>query len=106
MNRSMPSVVSTLCVLFFTLSYTIAQTHPAAVVVTTKLRDFKEVSPSDTAGAHPHFNNHNGCSAQELGVHTVKPDLDLSGPADGGAFPGDNRTPALVDSMPSTLAKC
>lgn len=79
--------------------------HPDAVV-TAKVRDFKEVSPSDTAGAHPHFNNMNGCSAQELGVQSVQADLDLTGPADGGGFIGDNRTPKLATDMPASLSKC
>ncbi|MDB5047504.1 MAG: fibro-slime family protein [Fibrobacteres bacterium] len=99
-------MVPTCCALLFSVSAATAQTHPAQVAVTAKVRDFKEISPSDTAGAHPHFNNQNGCSAQELGVNSVKPDLNVNGPADGGAFPGDNLTPALMDSMPSTLAKC
>ncbi|HKP98496.1 MAG TPA: fibro-slime domain-containing protein [Fibrobacteria bacterium] len=102
----MPSMVPTLCALVFGASAAAAQTHPAALAVTAKVRDFKEISPSDTAGAHPHFNNRNGCSAQELGVFSVQSDLDASGPADGGTFPGDNRTPRLMDSLPSTLAKC
>lgn len=79
--------------------------HPD-VSVTAKVRDFKEISPSDTAGAHPHFNNMNGCSAQELGVQSVQADLDPGGPADGGVFAGDHRTPKLMESMNSSLSKC
>ncbi|MDB5105476.1 MAG: fibro-slime family protein [Fibrobacteres bacterium] len=105
MKTNMPSMVPTFCALFCCVAAVSAQTHNA-VSVTAKVRDFKEISPSDTAGAHPHFNNGNGCSAQELGVNTVQPDLDVNGPADGGAFVGDNRNPKLVDSLPSSLAKC
>jgi fibro-slime domain-containing protein len=83
-----------------------AQTHPDRVVITAKVRDFKEMSPADSGDGHPHFNNRNGCSAQELGVNSVQTALDTTGPDDGGAFPGDNRTPVLVNSMPGTLAKC
>lgn len=106
MMRRLPSLVPVVCVLFSGLSEAMAQAPHSDVVVTAKIRDFKEVSPSDTAGAHPHFNNMNGCSAQELGVQSVQADLDLAGPADGGAFKGDNRTPKLMTDMPSTLSKC
>jgi fibro-slime domain-containing protein len=105
MSRT-PSLVPVVCVLFAGASGVTAQAvHPDAVV-TAKVRDFKEVSPADTAGAHPHFNNMNGCSAQELGVQSVQADLDLTGPADGGGFIGDNRTPKLMAEMPPSLSKC
>lgn len=87
----------TFCALIFGAATVMAQSRPAEVSVTAKVRDFKEVSPGDTAGAHPHFNNQNGCSAQELGVFSVKSDLLVN---------GDSRMPQLMDSLPSTLAKC
>jgi fibro-slime domain-containing protein len=99
-------MVPVLCVLFTAAPSLWAQAHKADVVVIAKVRDFKEISPSDTAGAHPHFNNQNGCSAQELGVQSVQTEIDAAGPADGGAFPGDNRGPVLATDMPSTLSKC
>lgn len=106
MMRRLPSLVSVACVLFSGASVAMAQAVHSDVVVTAKVRDFKEISPSDTAGAHPHFNNMNGCSAQELGVQSVQEELAMDGPADGGAFEGDNRTPMLMTDMPSTLSKC
>lgn len=90
-------MVPTYCALIFGAATVMAQPRPAEVSVTAKVRDFKEISPSDTAGAHPHFNNQNGCSSQELGVFSVKSDLAVS---------GESRTPVLMDSLPSTLAKC
>jgi fibro-slime domain-containing protein len=105
MESRMPSLVSIVCAFNFGAASLWAQAHPD-LTVTAKVRDFKEISASDTAGAHPHFNNQNGCSAQELGVFSVQADIDASGPADGGAFPGDNRGPKLATDMPATLAKC
>ena len=106
MIRRLPSLVPVICVLFSGTAGAAAQAVRSDVSVTAKVRDFKEISPADTAGAHPHFNNRNGCSAQELGVQSVQADLDSTGPADGGAFPGDNRTPKLMSEMPPTLANC
>ena len=106
MMRSLPSLVPVVCVLFSGATGVMAQAPHPDVSVTAKVRDFKEIAPSDTAGAHPHFNNGNGCSAQELGVQSVQAELDLTGPADGGTFPGDNRTPKLMTDMPATLSKC
>lgn len=97
MNRSMPSLVSTFCALFFGAANIMAESKPMEVSVTARVRDFKEISPSDTAGAHPHFNNQNGCSSQELGVFSVQPTLQIN---------GESRTPKLMDSLPPTLAKC
>jgi fibro-slime domain-containing protein len=105
MEKRMPSLVSMFCALAFCASAASAETRNP-VHVTAKVRDFKEANPTDPAGTHPNFNNSNGCSAQEAEKNTVKPDLDMSGPADGGAFPGDNRTPRLVDPLPGSLAKC
>jgi fibro-slime domain-containing protein len=102
----LPLLVPTICVLFSGATGVMAQAAHSDITLTAKVRDFKEISPSDTAGAHPHFNNNNGCSAQELGIHSVQAELDSTGPADGGAFPGDNRTPKLMEDMPSTLSKC
>lgn len=106
MMRILPSLVPVVCVLFSGVSSAMAQAINPEAIVTAKVRDFKEISPTDTAGAHPHFNNRNGCSAQELGVQSVQADLDPTGPADGGAFPGDERTPRLMAEMPPTLANC
>jgi fibro-slime domain-containing protein len=78
---------------------------PAEIVLVAKVRDFKEINPTDTVGMHPMFNNQNGCSAQELGVATVQGTIDAGDAADGGILPGDNRGPRLLDPMPSSIAR-
>jgi fibro-slime domain-containing protein len=82
-----------------------SQTAPQSLVLTAKVRDFKESNPTDSVGTHPHFNNRNGCSAQELGVNTVQENLQTDGTADP-AFPGDNRNPKLLDPLPAAIAAC
>ena len=74
--------------------------------LTAKVRDFKESNPTSPDGTHPNFNVPIGCSAQEMGVNTVQEILDVSGPADGGDFPGDNRGPKLLDPLPAVIASC
>ncbi len=83
-----------------------AYAQASEFTLTAKVRDFKEKNPTSPEGTHPHFNVPIGCSAQELGVNTVQADLDVSGPADGGAFPGDNRGPKLLDPLPGSIAAC
>lgn len=83
-----------------------AQDAPDVLVLTAKVRDFKEINPTDTVNMHPNFNNQNGCSAQELHVSTVMPDLAVDNAADGGAFPGDNRGPRLIDPPAASIARC
>jgi fibro-slime domain-containing protein len=82
-----------------------SQTPPESFMVTAKVRDFKESNPTDSAGTHPHFNNRNGCSAQELGVNTVQENLQTDGAADPD-FPGDGRNPKLLDPLPASIAAC
>lgn len=82
-----------------------SQTAPQSFVVTAKVRDFKEANPTDSMGTHPHFNTRNGCSAQELGVHTVQENLQTDGASDP-AFPGDGRNPMLLDPLPASIAAC
>lgn len=78
---------------------------PTEFVLRAKVRDFKELNPTDTVGVHPHFNDQNACNAAALGIRTVKADLDTDGPSDGNVFPGDNRTPVLADSL-GAMARC
>jgi fibro-slime domain-containing protein len=80
--------------------------RPDVLILTAKVRDFKEMNPTDTVGMHPNFNNQNGCSAQQLGVSTVMPDIDTTNAADGGMLPGDNRGPKLADPLASSIAHC
>jgi fibro-slime domain-containing protein len=109
MRSRLPSPVSALLVLsfFLTLGALAAwsQAAPESFTLTAKVRDFKEMNPTDTVGMDPQFNNHNGCSAQELGVNTVQENLDTTGAADP-AFPGDNRNPKLLDPLPASIAEC
>lgn len=79
---------------------------PDEVFLQAKVRDFKEANPSDPADTHPHFNTYNACSSQEMGAPTVMDELDLGQSADGGAFAGDLRGPALRGDMPENLARC
>jgi fibro-slime domain-containing protein len=109
MRSRMPSPVTALLVLCLFLSLGAlaawSQGAPESFTLTAKVRDFKEMNPTDSAGTHPHFNNRNGCSAQELGVNTVQEALATDG-ADDPAFPGDNRTPKLLDPLPASIAAC
>jgi len=82
-----------------------SQSAPESYTLTAKVRDFKELNPTDSVGVDSQFNNHNGCSAQELGINTIQENLDTTGAADA-SFPGDNRTPMLVDPLPASIAAC
>jgi len=104
----MPSPVSALLVLclFLSLGALAAWSQaPASFTLTAKVRDFKELNPTDSVGVDSQFNNHNGCSAQELGVNTIQENLDTSGASDP-AFAGDNRNPKLMDPLPASIAPC
>jgi fibro-slime domain-containing protein len=79
---------------------------PDVLILTAKVRDFKEKNPTDTVNMHPHFNYQNGCSARDLGVSTVMPDLDIGNDMDGGVFAGDNRGPTLIDPPAPAIARC
>lgn len=82
-----------------------SQSSPESFTITAKVRDFKESNPTDSAGTHPHFNNRNGCSAQELAVHTVQDNIQTDGASDPD-FPGDARNPKLMDPLPASIAAC
>ena len=70
-----------------------------------KVRDFKEGNAVDNAGTHPNFNQSRWvCEAQTMGA-TVESGLS-TGQAGDDAFPGDNRGPVLLKSMPAELARC
>jgi fibro-slime domain-containing protein len=103
----MPSPVTALLFLSFSLTSLAAwsQSPPASFTVTAKVRDFKELNPTDSVNVDSQFNNYNGCSAQELGVNTIQENLDTNGAADA-AFPGDNRNPMLMDPLPASIAAC
>lgn len=81
-------------------------TDPPDVWLYGKVRDFKEANPIDPANTHPHFNTYNACSAQEAAAPTAEDNLDMAQPADGMAFPGDDRGPRLRTDMPATLSRC
>jgi len=76
------------------------------LILRAKVRDFKEVNPTDSVGTHPHFNIQNACSAQELGINTIEASIDPTASADGGVYAGDNRGPRLVNPMPASIARC
>ncbi|MBW8888112.1 MAG: fibro-slime domain-containing protein [Fibrobacteres bacterium] len=109
MRSRMPSPVPALLFLsfFLTLGALAAwsQSPPASFTLTAKVRDFKELNPTDSVKVDSQFNNYNGCSAQELGVNTIQENLDTSGAVDA-AFPGDNRNPMLMDPLPASIAPC
>lgn len=107
MRTFMPLRVSMICVLFSGAALVSGQPFysPPEVVLRAKVRDFKEKNPTDTLDFHPHFNDQNACNASALGINTVQADLDVADPDDGGGFPGDNRTPALADSL-GAMARC
>jgi fibro-slime domain-containing protein len=79
---------------------------PPDIVLQAKIRDFKEENPTDPAGTHPHFNTQTDCSAFALGVRSVQEDIDTTGPEDNGNYPGDKRTPRLMDSLPASISRC
>lgn len=109
MKRCTPSLVPIFCVFFSTalpIGILAADNLPGQLILRAKVRDFKEMNPTDTVGTHPHFNTQNACSAQELGVNTVEATLDTAESADGGVYAGDNRGPMLMSPMTSTLARC
>ncbi|MEO7424109.1 MAG: fibro-slime domain-containing protein [Fibrobacteria bacterium] len=83
-----------------------AQVNPPDIVLQAKVRDFKEMNPTDTADMDPQFNREENCSASQLGLSTVVERIDTLGPADGGLYPGDNRTPRLIDPLPDGIAAC
>ncbi|MEO7424110.1 MAG: fibro-slime domain-containing protein [Fibrobacteria bacterium] len=79
---------------------------PPDIVLQAKIRDFKEANPTDPAGTHPHFNTQTDCSAFALGVRSVQEDIDTTGTEDDGSYPGDKRSPRLMDSLPASIAGC
>jgi fibro-slime domain-containing protein len=79
---------------------------PTDIVLQAKVRDFKEANPTDPVGTHPHFNTQTDCSADALGIKSVQENIDTTGPEDGGDYPGDKRTPRLVDPLPTSIARC
>ena len=109
MRSRMPSPVpALLCLAFFLTLGALAawsQSPPASFTVTAKVRDFKELNPTDSVNVDSQFNNYNGCSAQEMGVNTIQENLDTTGATDA-AFPGDNRNPKLMDPLPASIAAC
>lgn len=107
MRSRMPSPVTALPVLclFFGALAAWSQGTPESFTITAKVRDFKEMNPTDTVGMQPQFNDYNGCSAQEFGVNTVQENIATDGESDP-AFPGDNRTPKLLDPLPASIASC
>jgi fibro-slime domain-containing protein len=71
-----------------------------------KVRDFKEGNATNNDGTHPHFNQAVGsCPAHDVGVFTVQPTLATT-EGDTSAYPGDNKSPQLADSLPPNIAKC
>ncbi|MDB5047419.1 MAG: hypothetical protein JWO30_490 [Fibrobacteres bacterium] len=78
----------------------------ASVGVIGKVRDFREGNATSSEGTHPHFNQNKGsCDAKALGVHTVKPTL-VTTDGDEAAYPGDTKSPQLMDSLPPDIARC
>jgi fibro-slime domain-containing protein len=77
-----------------------------AVEVKAKVRDFREGNATNSEGTHPHFNQNKGsCDAKALGVKTVQATLQTTA-GDETAFPGDTKSPQLVDSLPPDVARC
>jgi fibro-slime domain-containing protein len=106
MTKAIPGYSLALTLFSAVSSVLAAPVKPPDIVLQAKVRDFKETNSIDTVGMNPQFNTEDNCSASQLGVRTVQDRIDTTGPEDGGRYPGDNRTPRLIDPIPAAIARC
>jgi|GEM_PF-545361 len=79
---------------------------PDYLIIKGKVRDFKEMNPTDSIGTHPHFDTKKPCGTLLNGAYTIQSDIDTTNAADGNLFEGDNRGPKLIDPLDTALGEC